>query len=261
MSTIQTINVKHPSSASNNIVLDSSGNMTVAGSLTAGTLVGGGFSNLQVFTSSGTWTVPAGVTKAKVTVIGGGGGGGGCGSASGNNRYGNGGGGGGGSIEVVTGLTPGASVTVTVGAGGTAASNANGGSGGTSSFGAFLSATGGAGGTIVTFNGPGGGVPTQYGAAAGTGSGGDINVPGQVGQSYFQSASNPACPGFTQNFTSGMGGDSAFSFGRGGQWVSYNAASNGNAGTGFGAGGSGANQTNVSRSGGVGTAGIVIVEW
>jgi len=33
---------------------------------------GGGFSNLTVFTSSGTWTVPAGITKCKVTVVGGG---------------------------------------------------------------------------------------------------------------------------------------------------------------------------------------------
>ena len=36
----------------------------------------GGFSNIQVFTSNGTFTVPAGITKAKVTVVGGGGGGG-----------------------------------------------------------------------------------------------------------------------------------------------------------------------------------------
>ena len=36
MSTLQTINVKHPSSASNNIVLDSSGNATIAGSMVAG---------------------------------------------------------------------------------------------------------------------------------------------------------------------------------------------------------------------------------
>ena len=34
MSTLQTINVKHPSSASNNVVLDSSGNTTVSGALT-----------------------------------------------------------------------------------------------------------------------------------------------------------------------------------------------------------------------------------
>ena len=36
-----------------------------------------GFSSMQVFTSSGTFTVPAGITKVKVTVYGAGGGGGG----------------------------------------------------------------------------------------------------------------------------------------------------------------------------------------
>ena len=44
----------------------------------------GGFSNMQVFTSSGTFTVPAGVTKAKVTVVGGGGNGGSSTSTSSN---------------------------------------------------------------------------------------------------------------------------------------------------------------------------------
>ena len=43
-----------------------------------------GFSNIAVLTaSSGTWTVPAGVTKVKITVVGGGGGG--AGSTSGGN--------------------------------------------------------------------------------------------------------------------------------------------------------------------------------
>lgn len=37
-------------------------------------LISGGFTNMQVFTSSGTFTVPAGVTKVKATVVGGGGG-------------------------------------------------------------------------------------------------------------------------------------------------------------------------------------------
>lgn len=51
MSTLQTINVKHPSSGSNNVVLDSSGNTTVSGALTVsgnatitGTLQAGGVS-------------------------------------------------------------------------------------------------------------------------------------------------------------------------------------------------------------------------
>jgi hypothetical protein len=83
----------------------------------------------QVFTSSGTYTVPTGVTAVKVTVVGGGGNGGGVTGQ----RSGAGGGGGGGiAIEYVTGLTPGDTVSVTVG-----------GVAGTSSFGAFCSATGG----------------------------------------------------------------------------------------------------------------------
>ncbi len=73
----------------------------------------GGFGNLQVFSANGTFTVPAGVTRVKVTVVGGGGGGG-------NILYAgsNGGGGGGGAVKIVSGLTPGGTVSVTVGAGG-----------------------------------------------------------------------------------------------------------------------------------------------
>jgi hypothetical protein len=115
----------------------------------------GGFGNMEVFTSSGTFTVPAGITKVKVTVVGGGGGGGTTVSGSG-------GGGGGTAIKVVTGLTPGGTVTVTVGGGGALAN-----SGGTSSFDAFCSATGG------SVGGTSGGV----GGNGGTGSGGDLNIP------------------------------------------------------------------------------------
>lgn len=67
----------------------------------------------QDFTSSTTWTVPAGVTSIDILAVGGGGGGGG-GRA--------GGGGGGGQVAVCTGIpvTGGQTLTVTVGAGGTA---------------------------------------------------------------------------------------------------------------------------------------------
>jgi hypothetical protein len=121
-----------------------------------------GFNNLQVFTSSGTFTIPALVTKVKVTVVGGGGGG-----ASGSSG---GGGGGGAAIRIVTGLTPAGTVTVTVGSGGAAQT-----AGGTSSFGAYASATGGAGGTSGT-NG--------YGAG-GIGSSGSLNIGGGPGTGGF----------------------------------------------------------------------------
>ena len=73
--------------ATNAILIDTSQNVTipklavttslnVTGSATfSGGVSGvGGISNMQVFTSSGTFTVPAGITKVKVTVVGGGGG-------------------------------------------------------------------------------------------------------------------------------------------------------------------------------------------
>jgi hypothetical protein len=110
-------------------------------------LPAGGFSNMQVFTSSGTFTVPTGITKVKVTVVGGGGGSSAYYSGSGA----------GAAIEIISNLTPGANVTVTVGAGG-----AIGSTGGTSSFGAFCSATGGS--------------PQNPG---GIGSGGQLNFRGQ----------------------------------------------------------------------------------
>lgn len=131
-------------------------------------------SNIQRYTVPGTysWPVPAGRTKVRVGVKGGGGGGGGASAAGGSG----GGGGGAGYSWGEVAVTPGASITVIVGAGGTAgigAGSVNGGAGGTSSFGSGspISATGGGGG--VTQAGSGG--------AGGNGSGGQINEAGGNG--------------------------------------------------------------------------------
>ena len=108
----------------------------------------------QTFTSSGTFNVPAGVTSVKVEVIGGGGAGGGVSGGAAD-----GGGGNGGYAEEIVSVTPSTGVSVTIGAGGVAA----GGNGGTSSFGAFLSATGGNGGSDG-FGGTGGnGIGSPFG--------------------------------------------------------------------------------------------------
>ena len=134
-----------------------------------------GFANMQVFTSSGTFVVPAGVSRAKVTVVGGGGGS--CRTTDGT-RVCAAGGGGGTAIEIITGLVPGTSITVTVGAGAAPKSNGDGNPGGTSSFGSYLSATGGQGGT----RGSDGFVPVPaVGGAGGIGSGGQLNVAGSAG--------------------------------------------------------------------------------
>lgn len=121
--------------------LEVSGTLSVTGAITG---VDGAFRSIQVFTVSGTYTRPAGLVRAKITVVGGGGGGGGGNAVS----YGApGAGGGGGAIRIVGAATLGASQTVTIGAaGGGGALNTTGGAGGTTSIGVLLSATGGIGG-------------------------------------------------------------------------------------------------------------------
>jgi len=192
---------------------------------------------IVTFTSSGTWTVPAGVTRAKVTVVGGGGGAGGSGGGCG--AYGGEGGGGGGcGIKIVTGLTPGGTVSVTVGGGGSAgnSSGINGGSGGTSSFGAYVSASGGGGGG--SSYGASEGVP----GAGGVGSGGDLNFHGGCGT--------------TAGANGGSGGNSFL--GGGGNGGNTNTGPR--AGQTYGGGGGGGSYYGV-QGGTVGAGGIVVIEY
>jgi len=163
---------------------------------------GGGFSNMQVFTTSGTFTIPAGITKIMVEVHGGGGGGG---SGNDTSDVGQGGSGGGYGKGIFT-VTPAAVHTVTVGAGGTGAGTASsclvGGVGGTSSFGALISATGGGGG------GGCGNSSTPGNSAA------PLNADGQIGfQWYLYPTENFG--GLSGNgSTIGMGGNGNAFFGR-----------------------------------------------
>ena len=71
------------------------------------------------FTSSGTWTVPAGVNAVTCIGVGGGGGGGGGGASDGTNPGASGGGGGGAMLgQQIVSVTPGTVVSYTIGAGG-----------------------------------------------------------------------------------------------------------------------------------------------
>jgi len=199
-----------------------------------------GFAQVQGFTASGSFTVPAGVTRVRVRAHGGGGGGGGN-----TTQGGGGGGGGGGYAEGIYAVTPGQVVAVTVGAGGAGGPNnagtsgANsGGSGGASSFGAFLTAGGGSGGQGSMSGGQGNSGP------GGSGSGGAVNMGGAAGNA----GSAAGATGF-----GGFGGAAAA--GGGGGAASSGLPSAGAVPGGGGAGGGG------NYAGAAGAPGLVIVEY
>jgi hypothetical protein len=195
-----------------------------------------GFSRMTTLYSSANFVVPNGVSRLKVRLCGGGGGGGGGGGANG---LGGAGGGAGGYAEAIIQVTPGTTIPVTVGAGGTGApGTGSGGTGGTSSFGTYLSATGGSGGDSAATYAAGG--------APGTGSGGTM-----VATGGFGSDGN----GGTVMFA-GNGGASAF--GGGGRAAAAGNYAQQN-GTAPGSGGGGCYGS--AGNGGSGAAGIVIVEY
>lgn len=202
--------------------------LTVAGGLPSwAAAAAGGFSNMTVFASPGTFTTPASTTRIKVTVVGGGGGAGGA-------PDGGSGGAGGGTAMYVGAVSASTGYAVTVGSGGAGiVGDANPGSpGGTSSFAALASATGGSGG------GTG-----NDGSSGGSGSAGTLQIKGGSGLSRITSRTSPL------TVRGGGGGDSFLGGG----------APTGSQGTGGNYGGGGAGGT--SLSGGSGAGGVVIVEF
>jgi hypothetical protein len=188
----------------------------------------------QVFVSSGTFTVPLGVTTIYIT---------GC-AAGGNGAagsvYGGGGGGGGGEWAYKNPLSvvPGSSYTVTIGAVGAVTSigsfQLNYGANGVAR-GSGTGGTGGAGGSLSMGRGAGG-------------SGGDF---------YGRPGQNGLATGGTCNSDSAQGGGGGGgSFGGGGNSTDSIAGLNG----GYGGGGGGG-CTSGSAAGGSGGPGILIIEW
>jgi hypothetical protein len=198
----------------------------------------------QVFTSSGTFNVPAGVTAVKVTVIAAGGNGG---SGVTDNVAGGSGGAGGYVVDVVS-VTAGGTATVTVGT--------NSGTR-TSSF---------AGATTITASG------------GNNGSNGTPGIPGAVGLSgaatifgvtYYESGLAKNYSGISNInalvVTSGtvreaMGQVYSHGFGISGNENSSNVSGRAN-GLGYGASGGGGGTESGYTAGGTGTNGLVIVEW
>ena len=194
---------------------------------------GGGLQSQQVFTASGTWTKPAGITKIKVYATGGGG----SGSSVyyGGDHAGGGGGGGGTGITIVdvTNIT---SVTVTIGVGATVAGSA----GSATSFGTHASGGGGSGAWNEDNNG------SLSGGKGGTG-GGDLGLRGNGGGTGQHNAS-----------IAGSQGGGSYWGGGGMTQTHYVGTLAGR----YGGGGGGRNSVYAAQPGGHGAGGngLVVVE-
>ena len=141
-------------------------NLTWSTDISGGGGGGAGFSGMQVFTSNGTWSRPAGVGSIQVVVVGAGGGGSGYGES----------GGAGGCSRKVIDVANISSVSVSVGnPGGGSGYSGCGGSGNTSSFGSHCSASGGEGANCRR---------QHCGGVGGNGSGGTMNAYGGGGLGY-----------------------------------------------------------------------------
>ena len=193
--------------------------------------------NSQLFTSSGTFNVPAGVFQIRAIVVGGGGGGGGAsfnGGAPFGNRAGAGSSGGGGGTAVKTmSVTPLAALAVTVGAGGAGGAGNAAGAGSDGSAGVASVFNG------ITGNGGGFGTAVGGNGAGGTGASGDYNVQGGSGRGRLITDFNaiaqiqPVDGGNSHLTPFGTGGASS----SGGIFFGWNA------------------------SGGVGASGAVLITW
>ena len=197
--------------------------------------------NRRLFTSSGTFTAPTGVTKVYITMCGAGGGGGG-------GVAGKGGGGGGGGEAVIKfpyAVTGGNNYSVTIGAAGSGgAVSTTGGNGGYSQWvNSSYRMSGGMGG-LGGAGGAGG-----AGAAANTTDG---NTNGTAGQ-FYSIGGGTGGDGSLLGGQGGGGGGSAFGFGGVG-----GANANGGVATNYGGAGGGGGG---AHTGGAGTAGMCLIEY
>ena len=201
----------------------------------------------QVFTSSGTFTVPTGVTSLSCVVVGGGGGSTGCSGAS---QYSGAGGGGGGLAYGTFPVSTGAIVTVQVGVGGTAGTNVNNGTN--------VAGTGGE--SRITYNGTTimlrgyGGVGGTYGINTNAAGGGFFIS----SQATLSGGGNGGYGSRGANNNGGGGGGGAGGYGGTGGNGGYGnggAGSGGDAGGGGGGGGQSIGGAQYNGGGGVGLEG------
>jgi hypothetical protein len=207
---------------------------------------------IEVFESDGTFDATD-IDTAYVEVVGGGGGGGDNVDDGSSTIQINSGGGGGGYASGAVDLSSETSVSITVGAGGAANST-----GGNSSFGTLVEATGGGAGKSAT------GVGLYDGGIGGTGTTGDVTIPGGDGDDGISTTDDR--PNVVLG-TSATGGGTVYSNGSPTQELLENISSiqPGKDGEKYGGGGGGAINIsgNISSadSGGAGADGIVIVRY
>jgi hypothetical protein len=220
----------------------------------------------QIFTSSGSFPVPAGVTTMYLSgcAAGGGGGSGGAGSVGGSGAWASGGGGAGAGQPIqyaAFSVTAGGTISVAIGAAGTGGPGSGSGNGnnGTSGGNTVISGSGFNGGTPVTLiggSGGGGGFAATSGIAVGAPPGSGFPAGGHGNDT-------------TNNTPSGSGGTGAsgpFGGGGGAARTSTSGGVAGGSAFGFGAGGGGGSGVYLAGGGngglgGNGVAGYMAFEW
>lgn len=261
------------------------------GEIVGGTVLAVGNERIVTWTGAGSIKFPGGVTSARVLAIGGGGGGGG-GFAGSGQSLGGGGGGGGQVSDATVAVTPSVAYAVTVGAGGAGGAFINvfgqdgvGAAGGTSSFGALVTAIGGGGGGCATAKstpGVGGDCGSgeyaggRYNSASGGGGGGagavgSSNANGGVGGDgvavdELWEIEHKVCAGggggCAANVTSKGGAGGEYGGGAGSSYTKIPTA-----GSYYGAGGGGGNGYGATAAdhlraiGGKGADGLVIIRY
>ena len=246
--------------------LTGNGSVTLTGNARDGAMMialrAAGSSGFQTFTSNSNFNVPCYVSTVTVEAWGGGGGGG-----SRNGRRPGGGGGGGAYARAnALSVTPGSTISVTVGNGGTGASDANGNtatSGGSSTFGTQLTAPGGNGGSGR--NGGNGGIATNGNINFEGGDGGDGDNDDDRGGAGGGAAGNQNSNGQggrdSNGSNGGSGGVGILGAGNGGAGGNNDVNGNNGVVPGGGGGGEGGDGTGSADVAGNGGAGRVIVSW
>lgn len=208
----------------------------------------------KILTATGVFTKSPGAKHVRVRGVGGGGAGGGVGATSSGSVRAGGGGASGTYGEIWIPNVPDA-VPYTIGSAGNGVLGGDGGNGGSSTFGSYLTLPGGGGGQLgITVTGPA--RTAGGGSAAGVAVGASYSVQGQRGSDAFAVSNATVMAGSGSGNPLGTGASLFIAS------TSASVSSQGVSGSGSGSGGGGAVSGNggTAQAGGAATAGAFIVE-